>query len=198
MIKNLLFLSLTTIIFGQNNRIENIDISTKKNGVSIKILANFSIQPSQITGWSNQSNSWYYITIYNAFGDTVSLGKTKTNYPITDIEAIKIGESIQLGFKMSQPVENFEFYHNNTQELLIALRFPLSNVLASMEEDRPVVSMQTSQTNPVSKAFYLLGSSIIGLEILKSKSNESWKVSIGLSVIFIGYLYEHFIVDKKE
>ncbi|MEC7798612.1 MAG: hypothetical protein VX517_01000 [Candidatus Neomarinimicrobiota bacterium] len=173
MIKNLLFLSLTTIIFGQNNRVENIDISTKKNGVSIKILANFSIQPSQITGWYNQSNSWYYITIYNAFGDTVSLGKTKTNYPITDIEAIKIGESIQLGFKMSQPVENFEFYHNNTQELLIALRFPLSNVLASMEEDRPVVSMQTSQTNSVSKAFYLLGSSIIGLEILKSKSNES-------------------------
>ena len=113
MIKNLLFLSLATIIFGQNNRIENIDISTKKNGVSIKILANFSIQPSQITGWYNQSNSWYYITIYNAFGDTVSLGKTKTNYPITDIEAIKIGESIQLGFKMSQPVENFEFYHNN-------------------------------------------------------------------------------------
>ena len=80
MIKNLLFLSLATIIFGQNNRIENIDISTKKNGVSIKILANFSIQPSQITGWYNQSNSWYYITIYNAFGDTVSLGKTKTNY----------------------------------------------------------------------------------------------------------------------
>ena len=198
MIKNLLFLSLATIIFGQNNRIENIDISTKKNGVSIKILANFSIQPSQITGWYNQSNSWYYITIYNAFGDTVSLGKTKINYPITDIEAIKIGESIQLGFKMSQPVENFEFYHNNTQELLIALRFPLSNVLASMEEDRPVVSMQTSQTNSVSKAFYLLGSSIIGLEILNSKSNESWKVSIGLSVIFIGYLYEHFIVDKKE
>ena len=198
MIKNLLFLSLATIIFGQNNRIENIDISTKKNGVSIKILANFSIQPSQITGWYNQSNSWYYITIYNAFGDTVSLGKTKINYPITDIEAIKIGESIQLGFKMSQPVENFEFYHNNTQELLIALRFPLSNVLASMEEDRPVVSMQTSQTNSVSKAFYLLGSSIIGLEILNSKSNESWKVSIGLSAIFIGYLYEHFIVDKKE
>ena len=192
MIKNLLFLSLSSIIFGQNNRIENIDISTKKNGVSIKILANFSIQPSQITGWYNQSNSWYYITIYNAFGDTVSLGKTKTNYPITDIEAIKIG------FKMSQPVENFEFYHNNTQELLIALRFPLSNVLASMEEDRPVVSMQTSQTNSVSKVFYLLGSSIIGLEILNSKSNESWKVSIGLSVIFIGYLYEHFIVDKKE
>ena len=170
----------------------------KKNGVSIKILANFSIQPSQITGWYNQSNSWYYITIYNAFGDTVSLGKTKTNYPITDIEAIKIGESIQLGFKMSQPVENFEFYHNNAQELLIALRFPLSNVLASMEEDRPVVSMQTSQTNSLSKVFYLLGSSIIGLEILNSKSNESWKVSIGLSVIFIGYLYEHFIVDKKE
>ena len=115
-----------------------------------------------------------------------------------DIEAIKIGESIQLGFKMSQPVENFEFYHNNTQELLIALRFPLSNVLASMEEDRPVVSMQTSQINSVSKVFYLLGSSIIGLEILNSKSNESWKISIGLSVIFIGYLYEHFIVDKKE
>ena len=74
----------------------------------------------------------------------------------------------------------------------------MSNVLASMEEDRPVVSMQTSQTNSVSKVFYLLGSSIIGLEILNSKSNESWKVSIGLSVIFIGYLYEHFIVDKKE
>ena len=197
MIKNLLLLSLASFIFAQENQIKNIIIATKKNGVSIEILSNFSIQPSQIAGWYNQSNDWYYITIHNAFGDTALLGETETNYPITNIEAIETGESIQLGFRMIQPVEDFEFYHDN-QKLLVALRFPLSSVLASMENDRPITSMQNSQTNSISKAFYFLGSSIVATEILNPKSNGGWKIPIGFSVIFIGYLYENFIVDKKE
>ena len=199
MIKNLILISLTTLIFGQNNRITNISIAPKKNGVSIQILSDSPIQPSQVAGWYNQSNDWYYITIHNAFGNKASLEETKVNYPITDIEAIDTGESMQLGFKMSQPVEDFEFYHNNDkQELLVALRFPLSEVLASMETDRPVVSLQKSKTNSISKTLYVAGASIVGSEILRPKSDGSWKIPIGLSVIFIGYLYENFITGKKE
>ena len=169
MIKNLILISLTTLIFGQNNRITNIAIAPKKNGVSIQILSDSPIQPSQVAGWYNQSNDWYYITIHNAFGNKASLEKTKVNYPITDIEAIDIGESMQLGFKMSQPVEDFEFYHDN-QKLLVALRFPLSSVLASMETDRPVVSLQKSKANSiVINSDYLLEKNIEDKNEIKDK-----------------------------
>ena len=58
MIKNLLLLSLASFIFAQDNQIKNIVIAPKKNGVSIEILSNSSIQPSQIAGWYNKSNDF--------------------------------------------------------------------------------------------------------------------------------------------
>ena len=65
------------IIIGQTNQINKILISPKKNGMSINILSDMPLNKSQVTGWYNESNSWYYITIHNAAGDTLELEKTK-------------------------------------------------------------------------------------------------------------------------
>ena len=101
---------LSAELVGQSLYIQNLSISSKKNGVSIQLRSDKPIYTTQITGWFNTSTSWYYITIYEAKGDSAQLESVKTEYPIKEIEAIHVGESLQLGFRMAIPVEQFEFW----------------------------------------------------------------------------------------
>ena len=104
------FLLTFISINSQSVKIKSIDIASKMNGVSIKIYSDLILKPNQVAGWFNESTSWYYMTIHQAEGDTASLELTKLANPIREVEVIKVGESLQIGFRIKVPVENFEFY----------------------------------------------------------------------------------------
>ena len=53
---NGLKLQLLTFERSSHGSTNNIAIAPKKNGVSIQILSDSPIQPSQVAGWYNQSN----------------------------------------------------------------------------------------------------------------------------------------------
>ena len=108
--KKILLFCVFNIIIGQTNQINKILISPKNNGISINISSDIPLNESQVAGWYNESNSWYYMTIHNTKGDTAKLEQTKIYYPISSIEAFNTGESLQIGLKMKRPVEDFEFY----------------------------------------------------------------------------------------
>ena len=183
------------------NQINKILISPKKNGMSINILSDMPLNKSQVTGWYNESNSWYYMTIHNAAGDTLELEKTKIYYPISGIEAVNTGESLQIGFMMDRTVEDFEFYFDGTSnELLVALRFPLENVLAAMEMELSIQPNNEIKGHIKSrswvKRFYIAGSSMIGIGTLNSKNQKGWEIPVGLSLIIIAYCFEKIIIDN--
>ena len=52
------------------------------------------------------------MTIHQTDGDTASLELTQLVNSIKEVEVIKAGESLQLGFRMKVPVEDFEFYYS--------------------------------------------------------------------------------------
>ena len=191
------------ITIGQTNQINKILISPKKNGRSINILSDLPLNKSQVTGWYNESNSWYYMTIHNAAGDTLELEKTKIYYPISGIEAVNTGESLQIGFMMDRTVEDFEFYFGGTSnELLVALRFPLENVLAAMEMESSIQPNNEIKGHIKSrswvKRFYIAGSSMIGIGILNSSNQKGWEIPIGFSLIIVAYFYEQFIIHNSK
>ena len=200
---SILILFLLNIVFSQTKQISQISISSKKNGISINILSDIALDKSQVTGWYNDTNSWYYMTIHNATGDVIALEKTRIEYPISNIEIVNTGESIQIGFKMKLPVEDFEFYFDDSSSrLLVALRFPLSNVLASIQAERPNRSNKKNVDNNRSKSWikglYFTGSSIVGVGLLKRNNQKGWKIPVGFSLILIAYCYEQFIVRSPK
>ena len=128
------FLVVFNIVIAQKSNIEKIDIDTKKNGITISIYSDIKIQTSQITGWYNSSTSWSYITIYNTGANMEALNKTFIDNGITEIEIIKLNESIQLGLRTVNPIEQFEF--NDSSDLIItaSLRYPVNQTLAYNEK----------------------------------------------------------------
>ena len=76
-------------IYGQTNTITSIDIASKMNGISIKIHSDLILKPNQVTGWFNESTSWYYMTIHQANGDTASLELAQLVKSIKEVEVIK-------------------------------------------------------------------------------------------------------------
>ena len=200
-----IYLNIVTIIAlsGQITQIHDVLISSKMNGVSIKIRSDGVLNPSQVTGWFNESTSWYYLTIHQAQGDTARLELAKLFYPINRIEVIRTGESLQIGFRMDKPVEQFEFYYSeDPPELLLALRFPISDVMASLSSER---AKKVKSLTPISnrkqiwvKTFYFMGAGLTGAGFLAGEEQKGWEVPMGIGMIGMAYVYENFVRRKKK
>ena len=200
-----IYLNIVTIIAlsGQITQIHDVLISSKMNGVSIKIRSDGVLNPSQVTGWFNESTSWYYLTIHQAQGDTARLELAKLFYPINQIEVIRTGESLQIGFRMVKPVEQFEFYYSeDPPELLLALRFPISDVMASLSSER---AKKVKSLTPISnrkqiwvKTFYFMGAGLTGAGFLAGEEQKGWEVPMGIGMIGMAYVYENFVRRKKK
>jgi len=199
----IIFFFSSLLIFCQTNNIKSIDIASKINGVSIKIHSDLILKPSQVTGWFNESTSWYYMTIHQTDGDTASLELTQLVNSIKEVEVIKAGESLQLGFRMKVPVEDFEFYYSDINpELITALRFPLSDVIASLESDQSNLEnniIHKTRNKPVwIKAFCFVGIGLTTSGIIAGEEQRRWEAPIGMGMIGLAYVYDNFILKKKK
>jgi hypothetical protein len=199
-----IFILSFTLLQGQSTWIQDISVSTKKNGVFIKVRSDKPLDSNQVTGWFNESSSWYYMTLHQTSGDTAQLESAPLAYPVNRIECMRAGESLQIGFRLAIPVEQFEFYHSSDPpELLASLRFPLTDVLASMaKEKQPLSPFQSSasiQKRPLwVKAVYFFGAGLTGAGFLAGDTQKGWEVPVGMGMIACAYVYQNFIATKKK
>lgn len=203
MTRSWLMVLLISGLMGQTLHVQDVAISSKKNGVSIQLRSDKPIHSTQITGWFNTSSSWYYITIFEATGDTARLESVNIEYPITEVEVMHVGESLQLGFRMAIPVEQFEFYHSNSPpEVLTALRFPLSDIMASMAEEKPARAPDLPAVKQEKtiwpKALYFMGAGLTVAGFLAGEDQKGWEVTVGMGLIAVAYIYENIILGKKK
>ena len=173
--RNIIYRSIFFILFigislnGQESIIDKIEIISKQNGISINIYSDIKIQTSQITGWYNASTSWSYITIYIARGDTLSLNNTPKVDSVTDLEVIQLEESLQLGLRSINPVEQFEFYHDNRDSTITAsLRYPISKILTyiennNIEKQKRQMTLKSLIFNNKTALYFITTIAIIGL-----------------------------------
>jgi hypothetical protein len=199
----IIFLFSFITILSQTHQIKSIDIASKINGVSIKISSDFILKPTQVTGWFNESTSWYYMTIHQANGDTAFLELTKLVPTIREVEVINTGESLQIAFRMKIPVENFEFYFNDEDsELIAALRFPLSDVISSLEVDQSDLKssiIYKTRNKPIwLKVLYFAGIGLTTSGLFADEGQNRFNTPIGMGMIVIAYVYENFIFSKKK
>lgn len=209
-------IALMTLSPGQDTtRIYGVSLDVKRNGLFVQIHASKKIKTSDVTGWQAK-NKWFYITIINAWADSVKITSAKPLYPIQEIQAININNTVQLGFKMNQEIEYFEFYPSDiTPGMILSLHFPVKDVMVALKEERnegavirpekiPVVlnSSFASNSNGINtqsgysnirNSCYLLGIMLTASGYMESKSRHRsniWETATGLSLITLTFTYD--------
>ena len=147
---------------------------------------------SNITAWQ-ASSGWFYITMYKVKGDSSSLMPRKLPSQIVDFQIIDSDESIQLGIRIKQPIENHDFLLvKNTNTLVASLHYS-TEYLAQLET---VKKMNLGQDNKemqqeIRNWLYFTGTglAVTGL-ILDSDNRINSQTQIGLGVLITTFLLD--------
>ena len=144
----ILFLASSSIILSQDLRIKNLQIESKNNGTVIQLDSNRKVNLENVTAW--YSSEWFYMTIYDANADSLSLANYK-NDSLKNIEVSNSDESTQIAVQLFSEIESFEINTPNRKTLQFFLRN--SQLLAknsiSVEDEFDIV--QTEEKTPKEK-----------------------------------------------
>ena len=144
----ILFLASSSIILSQDLRIKNLQIESKNNGTVMQLDSNRKVNLENVTAW--YSSEWFYMTIYDANADSLSLANYK-NDSLKNIEVSNSDESTQIAVQLFSEIESFEINTPNRKTLQFFLRN--SQLVAknsiSVEDEFDIV--QTEEKTPKEK-----------------------------------------------
>ena len=115
----ILFLASSSITLSQDLRIKNLQIESKNNGTVIQLDSNRKVNLENVTAW--YSSEWFYMTIYDANADSLSLANYK-NDSLKNIEVSNSDESTQIAVQLFSEIESFEINTPNRKTLQFFLR----------------------------------------------------------------------------
>ena len=115
----ILFLASSSIILSQDLKIKNLQIDSKNNGTIIQLDSNKKVNLENVTAW--YSSEWFYMTIYNANADSLSLANYKNN-SLKSIEVSNSDESTQIAVQLFSEIESFEINTPKRKTLQFFLR----------------------------------------------------------------------------
>ena len=115
----ILFLASSSIILSQDLRIKNLQIESKNNGTVIQLDSSRKVNLENVTAW--YSSEWFYMTIYDANADSLSLANYK-NDSLKNIEVSNSDESTQIAVQLFSEIESFEINTPNRKTLQFFLR----------------------------------------------------------------------------
>ena len=193
----LLFFAIQS--FAADIKITDIKINSKKNGVFLTISSNQPLSRATVTGWYSE-NGWFYTTIMNAQIDTNMVETIKTPSIVNKINLHNTSESVQISIKVPL-IEMHDFFDSdNPNELMLALRFPISSIENVLSEAKSVhesnLDMQTAfNYNQIRNAALLVGASLSIAGIISSDEQETirWEFITGVGLLIATYLYDRYI-----
>lgn len=186
--------------------ISGLTIEGKQNGVFLRIHSDKAIDLQDVSGWIRKDR-FYYLTIMNSHSDSAAIMATPLIKPVKSLELTHLGESTQLAFELSQPVESFDIFQSpGPSELLISLRFPIKEVFATLQTAREKLPQEPIAVTPATKpaantytrvrtALYLTGTSlaVAGIIDQDNRDDNSWELIAGAGIILGTYLYDRYI-----
>ena len=193
----LLFFAIQS--FAADIKITDIKINSKKTGDFLIISSNQPLSRAKVTGWYSE-NGWFYTTIMNARIDTNMVETIKTPSIVNKINLHNTSESVQISIKVPL-IEMHDFFDSdNPNELMLALRFPISSIENVLSEAKSVhesnLDMQTAfNYNQIRNAALLVGASLSITGIISSDEQETirWEFITGIGLLIATYLYDRYI-----
>jgi len=144
----ILFLASSSIILSQDLRIKNLQIESKNNGTVIQLDSNKKVNLENVTAW--YSSEWFYMTIYDANADSLSLANYK-NDSLKNIEVSNSDESTQIAIQLFSEIESFEINTLNRKTLQFLLRNSQSVAKNSISVEKEIDIVQTEEKTPKEK-----------------------------------------------
>lgn len=140
----ILFLASSSIILSQDLRIKNLQIESKNNGTVIQLDSNKKVNLENVTAW--YSSEWFYMTIYDANADSLSLANYK-NDSLKNIEVSNSDESTQIAVQLFSEIESFEINTPNRKTLQFFLRNSQLVAKNSISVEDEIDIVQTEEKN---------------------------------------------------
>ena len=131
----ILFLASSSIILSQDLKIKNLQIESKNNGTVIQLDSNKKVNLENVTAW--YSSEWFYMTIYDANADSLSLANYKNN-SLKSIEVSNSDESTQIAVQLFSEIESFEINTPKRKTLQFFLRNSQSVSKNSISDDNEI------------------------------------------------------------
>ena len=131
----ILFLASSSIILSQDLKIKNLQIESKNNGTVIQLDSNKKVNLENVTAW--YSSEWFYMTIYDANADSLSLASYKNN-SLKSIEVSNSDESTQIAVQLFSEIESFEINTPKRKTLQFFLRNSQSVSKESISDENEI------------------------------------------------------------
>ena len=188
----ILFLASSSIILSQDLRIKNLQIESKNNGTVIQLNSNKKVDLENVTAW--YSSEWFYMTIYDANADSLSLANYK-NDSLKNIEVSNSEESTQIAVQLFSEIESFEintpkrktlqFFLRNSQSVaknIISTESEIDIVekIDNLPEDKDIIYEKEQPRNANNKLIVIAGLVISAVDITNS---TSFSVGVLISII---------------
>ena len=185
---HIFFLSM---LFPKEINIESIEIDSKSNGIIVNVKMDSILRKNDLTAW--QANSgWFYITLYKAKGDTLSLKSDRFPREVIDYQLIQGDESFQIGLRLRKGIESHEFSFIDKNTLNIPLRYS-TEYFSSLDSVTKPHSQQLNAGIPdgIKKWLYLTGSGVaISGSAKGGRLSSDTQTQIGIAMIL-----STFIID---
>ena len=188
----ILFLASSSIILSQDLRIKNLQIESKNNGTVIQLDSNKKVDLENVTAW--YSSEWFYMTIYDANADSLSLANYK-NDSLKNIEVSNSEESTQIAVQLFSEIESFEINtpkRKTLQFFFIFCQSVAKNSISTeseidivekkdnLHEDKDIIYEKEQPRNANNKLIVFAGLVISAVDITNS---TSFSVGVLISII---------------
>ncbi len=183
---------LISMSYGQSKSLlNNLRIEPKQNGIFLTIQSSSPLKIENIIGWVN--DDWFYITVHEAVGDSISIQTAQYSYPVITVENTNAEESTQIALRLHGKIENFEFYlSDNKQTIIAALYYSAESVVALLEEKQLVDYSSYKLNSRLKSVFYLTGGALTISGVISgdgSKGNNT-ELALGLTILACTYFYD--------
>ena len=189
-------LLLTGMSNGQEKSLLNdLQIDTKQNGLFLTLQSSLPLNIENITGWINED--WFYMTVHQAVGDTITLRSTPLIYPVLAVENANAEESTQLAIRINGKIENFEFYLSDDRKTIIAaLYYPAETVVAFMEQKRAVGYSSYKLDSRLRIVFYLTGTAFTISGVISGDGSDEMNTELALGIIILAGTYFYDLLTQ--
>ena len=135
LLKNIIIILLnTTFLFPNFNVLESLNIDAKINGIVVYMGLDSLPNKGNLSAWQSR-NDWFYITLHQCRVPLNEKIPRNIHEDIIESEIIKNKESLQLGIKTIQPIEQFNFILDPTAKIVQAhLYYPTTLLAAKIPE----------------------------------------------------------------
>mgnify|MGYP005692476631 CR=1 FL=1 len=186
-----------TFAFPEYSILESVNVNLKTNGILVSLKMDSLLDEKNLTGWQSK-NDWFYITLYQCRMIKSNQLAKKIHNNILNFEIVENEESLQLGIKSKEPIEQFNFSQNpNTNIITASLHF--STKLFAKENKDEIFVNHGENTGLLRGTRTWLNVSGIGLTlsgILKEeKISNNPQTIAGLSIIVATFLLDLILKD---